>query len=82
VDFEHLDYIDHACIDLLVTWARQHEAEGGRLTIDWDSLHARFRSERRGDDTGQGVTKHRHEKPSKLAAAGATPDDVPAKSAS
>ena len=44
VDFEHLDYIDHACIDLLMNWAKQHESVGGRLTIDWDSLHARFRS--------------------------------------
>ena len=42
VDFEHLDYIDHACLDLLMTWAKQHEATGGRLVIDWESLHARF----------------------------------------
>jgi len=50
VDFEHLDYIDHACIDLLMNWAKQHESDGGRLTIDWDSLHARFRSESRQKD--------------------------------
>jgi MFS superfamily sulfate permease-like transporter len=42
VDFEHLDYIDHACLDLLMGWAKSHEAAGGRLVIDWDSLHARF----------------------------------------
>ncbi len=45
VDFQHLDYIDHACLDLLMTWARQHESTGGRLVIDWESLHARFRAE-------------------------------------
>ncbi len=45
VDFEHLDYIDHACLDLLMTWARQHEATGGRLVLDWESLHARFHRE-------------------------------------
>jgi MFS superfamily sulfate permease-like transporter len=45
VDFEHLDYIDHACLDLLMNWARQHESLGGRLVIDWSSLHARFRGE-------------------------------------
>jgi MFS superfamily sulfate permease-like transporter len=45
VDFEHLDYIDHACLDLLMNWAKQHEASGGRLVIDWDSLHANFRGE-------------------------------------
>jgi MFS superfamily sulfate permease-like transporter len=45
VDFEHLDYIDHACLDLLMTWAKQHEATGGNLVIDWESLHARFNQE-------------------------------------
>jgi MFS superfamily sulfate permease-like transporter len=50
VDFEHLDYIDHACIDVLMNWAKQHESDGGRLTIDWESLHARFRSESRQKD--------------------------------
>jgi MFS superfamily sulfate permease-like transporter len=42
VDLEHLEYIDHACLDLLMTWAKQHEATGGKLVIDWESLHARF----------------------------------------
>jgi len=42
VDFEELDYIDHACLELLMTWSKQHEATGGRLTIDWTSLHTRF----------------------------------------
>jgi MFS superfamily sulfate permease-like transporter len=39
VDFEHLDYIDHACLDLLMNWAKQHEGKGGTLVIDWESLH-------------------------------------------
>ncbi len=42
VDFEHLSYIDHACLDLLMDWAKQHEQTGGRLVIDWESLHANF----------------------------------------
>ncbi len=45
VDFENLDYIDHACLDLLMNWAKQHEGNGGSLVIDWESLHARFRGE-------------------------------------
>ncbi len=44
VEFEHLGYIDHACLDLLMNWAKQHEAKGGSLVIDWESLHANFRS--------------------------------------
>ncbi len=43
VDFEKLDYIDHACLDLLMSWAKQHQSLGGRLVIDWASLHGRFR---------------------------------------
>ncbi len=45
VDFEHLDYIDHACLDLLINWEKQHEATGGTLVIDWDMLHANFHRE-------------------------------------
>jgi MFS superfamily sulfate permease-like transporter len=45
VNFEKLEYIDHACLDLLMNWAKQHEATGGRLVIDWESLHANFRGE-------------------------------------
>lgn len=45
VDFQGLEYIDHACLDLLMNWAKQHEATGGRLVIDWSSLHANFRGE-------------------------------------
>lgn len=43
VDLERLEYIDHACLDLIMNWAKQHEATGGRLVIDWNSLHASFR---------------------------------------
>ena len=42
VDFEHLVYIDHACLDLFMNWAKQHEATGGSLVLDWESLHGRF----------------------------------------
>ena len=45
VDFQRLDYIDHACLDLLMNWAKQHESTGGKLVIDWASLHARFNPE-------------------------------------
>lgn len=47
VDFEHLDYIDHACLELLLSWAKQHESSGGSLVIDWGELHARFHGPRR-----------------------------------
>lgn len=43
VDLEHLTYIDHACLELLTDWAERHRHEGGTLTLDWESLHARAR---------------------------------------
>lgn len=42
VDFKRLAYIDHACLELLINWGKQHEASGGSLNLNWDSLHARF----------------------------------------
>jgi MFS superfamily sulfate permease-like transporter len=54
VDFEHLDYIDHACLELLMKWEKQHESAGGRLFIDWGQLHARFRGGRRQTGNGNG----------------------------
>jgi MFS superfamily sulfate permease-like transporter len=42
VHFERLGYIDHACLELLMSWSKQHESTGGRLVIDWDSLRGRF----------------------------------------
>ncbi len=53
VDFEHLDYIDHACLDLLINWEKQHEATGGSLVIDWDTLHANFHRENGNGATGR-----------------------------
>ncbi|MEM9175392.1 MAG: SulP family inorganic anion transporter [Myxococcota bacterium] len=42
VHLHGLDYIDHACLDLLVNWQKQHEAMGGELMMDWEGLQARF----------------------------------------
>ena len=48
VDFERLTLIDHACLNLLMSWDKQHQTSGGRLVIDWDSLHMRFASDGSG----------------------------------
>ncbi|MCO6440044.1 MAG: SulP family inorganic anion transporter [Nitrococcus mobilis] len=45
VDFHRLRYIDHACLELFINWAKQHESMGGKLVLDWESLNARFSSE-------------------------------------
>lgn len=43
VHMERLQYVDHACLQLLIDWERQHKALGGRLVMDWEELTARFR---------------------------------------
>jgi MFS superfamily sulfate permease-like transporter len=58
VHFEALDYIDHACLDLLMNWGKQHSATGGSLVIDWESLTARFRQPGQLDTNGYGNGKN------------------------
>jgi MFS superfamily sulfate permease-like transporter len=43
VHFEHLNHIDHACIDALSNWERQNAAAGARLIGEWDDLIARYK---------------------------------------
>ncbi len=45
VCLENVDYIDHACFELLMNWADSHVEEGGSLVMDWDRLHGAFLSE-------------------------------------
>ena len=42
VHIDELDYIDHACLDLLGSWEKQHKATGGKLTIDWPALEGKY----------------------------------------
>ena len=41
-----LSYIDHARLTLLTNWEKQHEATGGKLVLDWETLRARFHTAR------------------------------------
>lgn len=65
IQFQHLDYIDHACLDLLMSWAKQHESSGGELSIDWDGMHAKFRQRK-----AKGVL---HRRPARTAETEAEP---------
>jgi MFS superfamily sulfate permease-like transporter len=44
VHIDELDYIDHACIDLLTNWDRQHKTTGGSLEIEWEGLAAKYKA--------------------------------------
>lgn len=44
VDIDRLQSVDHACLDLITNWAKQHEKTGGKLTLDWERLKSRYTS--------------------------------------
>jgi len=44
VHVEHLDHIDHACLDMLGAWEKQHKATGGSMVMEWQDLHDRYAS--------------------------------------
>lgn len=37
-----LDYIDHACLDLIASWESRIEREGGRVFIEWGELTGKY----------------------------------------
>lgn len=47
VCMDELDYVDHACLELIMDWEKQHESTGGTLVMDWGELRAMFKSKRR-----------------------------------
>ena len=51
VCLEEVEYIDHACFELLMNWADSHVDDGGSLVMDWDRLHGAFMSEAIGENT-------------------------------
>ncbi|HEX8751542.1 MAG TPA: SulP family inorganic anion transporter [Nitrospira sp.] len=38
VDFMSLRHIDHACLNMLQSWQQQHEANHGKVRLNWDKL--------------------------------------------
>jgi len=49
MEFDDLEYIDHACFQLIDNWAKQYEMMGGSVIVDWDALHARFQRDQNAD---------------------------------
>jgi MFS superfamily sulfate permease-like transporter len=42
LDISHLSYIDHACLDLISNWRKQHVARSGQVELPWDDLQRRY----------------------------------------
>lgn len=39
---ERLDYIDHACLEMLSSWEKLHQSTGGSLIVEWNALVERY----------------------------------------
>ena len=48
VDSTSLRHIDHACLNLLQNWQLQHEANRGKVLVDWDKMRGASYAGRRG----------------------------------
>jgi len=68
VCLEKVDYIDHACFELLMNWADSHVEDGGSLVMDWDRLHGAFLSE--ANENGNVTTSRAVEQVSESATEG------------
>jgi MFS superfamily sulfate permease-like transporter len=62
VHLDRLNYIDHACLDLLLSWDKQHQASGGRLVIDWNALDSMYQ-DRRTSVRDDGIRQFRRVEP-------------------
>ena len=49
LDCEGLNFIDHACLELLANWERQRTEAGGELVLDWQTLNQHCRQPRAGN---------------------------------
>lgn len=52
IHVEELDHIDHACLDMLSAWEKQHQSTGGRLVLEWRDVYDRY-SRRSAERVGE-----------------------------
>ena len=44
LQFDRLEHVDHAVIELFQTWGKQHNERGGGLVLDWNLFERRYHS--------------------------------------
>ena len=57
VRFGSLRRIDHACLNLLESWTKLHEASGGKVEMDWDALTGLTYQRRKDAQEATGLRK-------------------------
>ena len=51
IDIDRLRYIDHACLDLINGWRKQHAAGNGQALVSWDDLRQRYQEKPTVEDS-------------------------------
>ena len=46
MSIDKLAYLDHACLELIESWGRQYELNGGDVVMEWDKLNHYFSTTR------------------------------------
>ncbi|WP_394825632.1 SulP family inorganic anion transporter [Pendulispora albinea] len=46
IQFNELAHLDHATLEFLATWEKQHSSKGGSVVIDWDALERHYHAQR------------------------------------
>jgi MFS superfamily sulfate permease-like transporter len=49
---DKLDHLDHATLELLTSWQKQHTSKGGAMVCDWQALEQRYRTRGGGARAG------------------------------
>ncbi|MBX7073491.1 MAG: SulP family inorganic anion transporter [Pirellulales bacterium] len=57
VNLERLSYVDHACAQLLESWAVQHEAAGGHVEINYQTLEIKLRGKKQADSDSVAIER-------------------------
>ncbi len=70
IRFDDLDYLDHASIEVILAWEKQHIARGGRVVVEWDALERVYRDAA----TRLGAPTSARTESSELAVDGARPE--------
>jgi MFS superfamily sulfate permease-like transporter len=56
LEIDQLSYIDHACLDLIANWRKQHIARDGHAYVPWEDLHLRYQEREKAAQAQSRIT--------------------------
>jgi MFS superfamily sulfate permease-like transporter len=56
LEIDQLSYIDHACLDLIANWRKQHIARDGHAYVPWEDMHQRYHEREKAGQAQSRIT--------------------------